>query len=205
MSVAHIGARTTDDLLAFSSCVAADDSMLYIDDLSAAKTFAIEFTLGEAWSERYSVTDDSMFKIHAETGVRLHGLASIVVETRQTIHVPYNMYGIIVPTGSLFLDRGIIMAAAKIEPAFEGKLRLRLVNTTDREVRLKIGDKLASGIFITTQTTTHPAPVRRQSRIIDRGPGLRHLAGKWIGDNYKTVIGWFVTALFGAVSAKLFL
>ncbi|MDF5995101.1 hypothetical protein P4200_12665 [Pseudomonas aeruginosa] len=80
------------------------------------------------------------------------------MEAAEEIKVPHNRYGIVLPTGSLFLSRGVLVASAKVEPAFDGKLKLRIFNTTNKNVCLTKGEKLGSVIFSPQNRRTPKAP-----------------------------------------------
>src|SRR5690606_992918 len=95
--------------------------------------------------------------------IRAHG--SIVVEAAEEIWIPNNRYGILVPTGSMFLSRGILIAPAKIEPAFRGRMKLRLFNTTSKKTIVKKGEKLGSAVFFQTESTEIRTPIQRPSEI----------------------------------------
>ncbi|MGZ8284218.1 MAG: dCTP deaminase domain-containing protein [Allosphingosinicella sp.] len=203
MAVIHIRGRVTADEQKFDENALSDKSFLLLDRPQAPENFSVELTLGEGWSEKYSRTNNHMHRIAADEKIEIRRNGSIVVEVAEHIRVPHNMYGIVVPTGSLFLDRGVIIAAAKVEPSFEGRLKLRLVNTTDRKVFLAAGDKVASIIFFATEVTKHQPTVEKRAYRDSKPPGWSKRAARWLAANYQQMITWLVTAAFGAVSAML--
>lgn len=67
--------------------------------------------------------------------------------------MPYNKFGIVLSTGSLFLQQGIQIPSAKVEPGYSGLLKLRLVNSSNDKVTLYQNQKIASIVFFQTNHT----------------------------------------------------
>lgn len=203
MAVIHIRGRVTADERKFNENAFSDKSLLLLDRPQAPENFSVELTVGEGWSEKYSQTNNHMHRVSPDEKIEIRRHGSIVVEVGEQIRVPHNMYGVVVPTGSLFLDRGVIIAAAKVEPSFEGRLKLRLVNTTDRKVLLSAGDKVASIIFFATEITKHQPTVEKRAYRDSKPPGWGRMAMSWLRTNHVQIVTWLVTAAFGAVSALM--
>lgn len=194
MSVLQIRGRTTTSAQDFSEFSLSSNSQIYTTAAPEnIEEFSIEVTLGDGWNDNYSETNKNLRKISDSITVRAND--SIVVEVTEDIRIPHNRYGIVLPTGSLFLSQGILIASAKVEPAFSGKLKLRLFNTTDRKICLKKGTKLGSIIFFPTESTTTHDIIHRSSEISEIPLLKRTLVLKWFGSNKTTWIGWIVTAL----------
>ena len=121
-------------------------SSLLVDD------FSIDITLGKSWNENYSYNDRSLFMIEGET-ISIKPRSSVVVSIRENISIPNNMFGLVISTGSIFLQHGVQSPTAKIEPGYSGVLVLRLVNYSDSVVTIKKGQKIASMIFLRTEHT----------------------------------------------------
>jgi dUTPase len=204
MSVVDVARRNTASQEDFEASKWSDHSLLFVEGGTgqSVESFSIEFTVGSTWSQKYGAGHNGMHGI-PDDGIRFDPHASLVVEVAEAITVPYNMYGLVIPTGSLFLDRGIIIAAAKIEPAFTGKLKLRLVNTSGERQTLKRGTKIASGVFFTTETTRFQQPVRKAVNASIPVPPWWTRAGKWVVNNPPIVIGWLITSAVSSVSAFL--
>lgn len=69
--------------------------------------------------------------------------------------MPNNKFGIVLSTGSLFLQEGVQIPSAKVEPGYSGILKLRLVNSSNKKVFLNKNQKIASIIFFDTSHTPH--------------------------------------------------
>lgn len=202
MSVVHIKSRITSDSQSFSDYAASDRSMLWLAKHANVESFSLDLTVGDQWSEKYGPTSNEMHKI-SEEGMCILRHGSIVVTAAENIRVPHNMYGVLVPTGSLFLDKGILIAPAKVEPSFSGNLKLRLFNTTALKYTLKKGDKLGSVIFFSTETTQFQDPVTKNSVLVSKPiPRLNRMC-KWVGRNINQLITWLVGLLGGSLMAAL--
>lgn len=114
--------------------------------------FSLDITLGMSWNENYSYNDRSLFLIEGDS-ILIKPRSSVVVSIREKINVPNNMFGLVISTGSIFLQHGVQSPAAKIEPGYEGSLILRLVNYSDISVTIKKRAKIASVIFFRTEHT----------------------------------------------------
>ena len=202
MSVVHIQNRITRDQKSFEDNAASDRSLLWLSESANAEAFSIDLTVGDQWSEKYGSTSNEMHKI-ADDGMRILRHGSVVVTAAENIRVPHNMYGVLVPTGSLFLDKGILIAPAKVEPSFTGNLKLRMFNTTALKHTLKKGDKLGSVIFFSTETTQFQKPVTKNSVLISKPIPLIERVSQWCKKNINQLITWIISLFGGSLIAAL--
>ena len=191
MGVVQIKGRTTDCAEKFSKFSSSSSSHVYTTAIEKnIENFSIEISLGEGWNDNYSDADVGLIQIG--DSIIVGGRGSIVVEVAEEIRVPYNRYGVVLPTGSLFLAQGILIASAKVEPAFNGRLKLRLFNTTDKKIKLTKGRKLGSVIFFSTESTIPHDIISRSSSISVPQVTWRSSLYKWLCANKVTWIGWLV-------------
>lgn len=202
MAVIHLKDRSTNDALAFNDQRSSHASMLFVNNETAVERFSLELTVGAAWAKVFSPKQKDFIQIDAG-GIRIGRHDSIVIEVAEDIQVPNNMYGILVPTGSMFLGLGILIAPAKIEPGYSGKLMLRLFNTTAEKHTLKTGQKLGSAIFFSTDTTMNHAPFMRE-----RGASVKEIKRsariwQWFRTNPLLWIPWLVTLIGSSTMSVL--
>jgi dUTPase len=198
VSVVHVKNRSTRDEKCFQDNSSSDRSLLWLSDAAKLESFSIEITVGQEWSERYGPTSNEMHKI-LDTGMQIGKHGSVVVTSAEEIRVPHNMYGVLVPTGSLFLDKGVLIAPAKVEPAFNGNLKLRLFNTTGLKHVLKKGDKLGSVIFFSTETTEFHTPTTKRSVLVSKRPPWNERLSLWFRTHGSKIFSW----TGGSVAAAL--
>lgn len=202
MTVLNVKGRTTSDFKVFQQASSSINSLVYTDAAQESiEDFSLELSIGDGWSDNYSEANKSLWNICDVLTVRRHG--SIVVEVKETIQMPYNRYGVVLPTGSLFLTYGLMVAAAKVEPSFQGKLKLRLFNTTNRSVKLKKGQKLGSIIFFHTESTPISQPISRSSEISTRPINKYQKTINWLSNNKATWIGWLVIIITSSLFSTL--
>lgn len=202
MSVLQVRGRTTNSEEDFNAFALSSNSCIFTNaEENNVEEFSIELTLGEGWNDSYSESDKNLRRINGAIAIRGHG--SIVVEVQEEIRVPHNRYGIVLPTGSLFLSRGIIIAPAKVELAFIGKLKLRMYNTTNQKISLEKGSKLGSVIFFSTESTKMHNYTYRKSEI--SAPPVSRLdeLKKWLATNKAIWIGWIVSVISSSLIAFL--
>lgn len=203
MSVIEISGRIARDEKSFSDAGLSDKSLLYLKGGLDPAAYSIDLSIGEAWNESYGLTSGQLYRIPQE-GLDIGRHGSIVIEVAEEIRVPHNMYGILVPTGSLFLDRGILIAPAKVEPSFSGFLKLRLFNTTGYKYSLKSGDKIASVVFFSTENTSFQPSVEKASLTIDGKVPLKKRLWRWGVQNRNQIITWLIAVVFSSASGAFF-
>ncbi len=201
MSILYLPSRTTAIDEEYRKQQVADASKILVDETAQIESFSIELTVDTNWSESYGKTN-AMVEIDS-TGIELASGRSIVIEVAEKIGVPFNMYGLVIPTGSLFLDQGIIIAAAKIEPAFQGKLKLRLVNNSGERRKVVIGQKVASAIFFATDHTMFHGDVTKKSVTVVRTISPYRRLIRWISTNRVSVIGWVITIFVALIGSSV--
>ncbi|ENC9731724.1 TPA: hypothetical protein I9236_003156 [Citrobacter freundii] len=176
-------------LLAFH---ADDNSNVNSDD------FSLDITLGMSWNENYSYNDRSLFLIEGDS-ITIKAKSSVVVSIREKIIVPNNMFGLVISTGSIFLQHGVQSPTAKIEPGYEGVLILRLVNYSDSAVSIKVGAKIASVIFFRTEHTPQHTYASNSERTNIKKKGKMELlkmgTKKFLSNHGVTIIPIIISIL----------
>ncbi|ABI73228.1 dCTP deaminase domain-containing protein [Shewanella frigidimarina] len=196
MTVLQVKGRTTNSEAYFDAHSLSNSSFIYTNaSEDNIEEYSLELTLGSGWNNSYSLKNQGLIEISECISIPKHG--SIVVEVNEDIYVPHNKYGIVVPTGSMFLSQGVLIASAKVEPAFIGKLKLRMYNTTAQKVNINKGDKIGSVIFFSTESTKVHDKTYKSSSISISPESTFNKALKWCNYNRLTLIGWIVTSIIG--------
>jgi deoxycytidine triphosphate deaminase len=202
MTIIHLQGRNTSDETLFNAQKSSQVSMLLVNEEAKVERFSLELTVGTAWASVFSPSQKNFVQIDSR-GVKIGRHDSIVIEVAEDIHVPNNMYGILVPTGSLFLGLGILIAPAKIEPGFSGKLTLRLFNTTAEKYTLKTEQKLGSAIFFATDTTVDHETLKRERGVSLQTYPFYARLWHWLKTNPLSWIPWIITLIGSSTSAVL--
>ncbi len=151
MGILSIKGKHTNCNETFEINKKSDASLIY-SDASMVEEFSIELSVGDQWAKDLTKEKATMYAIEDDE-ISIKPQSSIVLEVQENIQVPFNMYGLILQTGSVFLEQGILIGAGKIEPSFNGKLRMLIYNTSKTKRTLKKGQKIASAIFMRTDKT----------------------------------------------------
>lgn len=201
MTIVSIKGRQTDNLNDFEYHKKSEISLLYCD-AKYVQEFSIELTLGDKWAEDVSRQDPTMYELDKDQ-FSIKPNTSVVIEVKEIISVPLNLYGIIIPKGSSFLEQGIIITAGKIEPGFSGKLQFLLFNTTNSRRSIKKGASIASAIFFRTDKTINSSDVKHEQIALPKKRSLFVRVVNFFSSDPKYTINLIVTALTSSLVAAL--
>lgn len=203
MAVAHIKSRHTDQRALAESSSSSDQSLIYSgrpqDDVDV---FEIPIRVGDSWAPDLSIDPPPFYAVDPQ-GVEIAPQSSVVIETAENFVVPKNLYGVLFPKGGLLQRQGIFMPTAKIDPTFEGHLRLLLFNTSQRTRRLAKGTIVGSAVFIRTETTTSARIVDRKEEASARPLPIREKAKRLWSQHHNLIITGILMLLSGAISGLL--
>jgi len=161
--------------------------------------FSVDITLGGSWNENYSYNDNSLCLLESDY-IKIQPKATVVVTVSEFIRVPNNRFGIVVSTGSIFLQYGVQSPTAKVEPGYSGTLILRLTNQSTSIVEIKKGDKLASIIFFETNHTIEHVNAEN-SRLISEKKATKREKVSLFWNEHKSKLITFILVLTAIVSA----
>ena len=104
MSVIAAHSRVTERYADFDKFRFSDNSLL-LTDARTVEEFSIELTLGDYWDSNTSRDAATMYPIEGDQ-ITIPARGNVVVEVAERISLPGNMYGIVIPTGSILLVAG---------------------------------------------------------------------------------------------------
>ncbi len=186
MGIISIKEQTTTDKDKFEQLRKADTSLL-LTNATKIEEFAIELSIGDNWAEKLSAELPQLFALKKEE-IKIRAKNSIVIETAESLFLPNNMYGLIMPRGSLLLQQGIFMSSTKIEPSFNGKLQILLYNSSNRTRILKKGQFIASAVFFRTEETTISSIAKTKTINIEKDRGWFEKLRMAITANHAIII-----------------
>lgn len=201
MGILSIRGKHTDCNETFERNKKSDASLIYTDT-DAVEDFSIEFSVGNQWAKDLTKEKATMFEIEGDE-ISIKPQSSIVLEVKEHIKVPFNMYGLILQTGSIFLEQGILIGAGKIEPSFDGKLRMLIYNTSKTKRTLKKGQKIASAIFMRTDKTINASIYKDKRALVKerRGAIVKTLA--FFGGDKKFTINLIAMIITSSLTAAI--
>lgn len=166
MSLINIENRITENVADFEKYISSDYSLVFTN-AEKVEEWAIELTVGDLYSSETGKEPQKM--IYIDNEISISPQASLILEVKEELRIPNNIYGLILPKGTLLLEHGILMASTKIESRYQGKLRILLYNTTKKKKYLKKDDVVGSCIFFKTNVTlfgqslkNRPVPIRTE-------------------------------------------
>lgn len=199
MTVVHLAGRHTAERKAFLDYKKSHNSVL-LTNSDKVETFEHPISVGDAYCDTFPATIPNFAKIEP-SGFRLAPRSSAVIEVNESIEVPYNMFGIIFPKGTLATVNGIAVPTTKIDPGFRGNLRLLVSNTSSRSYDLKQGDVIASVVFLSTSLTVDEPVTSPKDDIVATVPPFRKRTLRWIKNHGPAVVVPLVSALVGGAFA----
>lgn len=202
MSVIAARSRVTVKNEDFEKFCLSDDSLL-LTDACTVEEFSIELTLGDYWDSNTSRDVATMYEIEGDD-ITIPAKGNVVVEVAEFISLPSNMYGIVIPTGSLLLEQGIVIAATKIEPWFSNRLRLMLFNSSRISRSIRKGTPLASAVFFRTERTVRLLIVPCvRSHQIKKTPTNFERTRAYLREHAREIVMMILVPLLAAVLGGL--
>lgn len=125
-----------------SSKIFVDSDIIYDNDSPGS----LNLTVGNNY-----ILKGKLIEIPKE-GLKVSAGKSVVIETKQRIAMPYNILGIVVGVGINIFSQGIV-SPGKIDPGFNGKLKITYFNAGDSAIIFKPNDLLACCSFWNTDFT----------------------------------------------------
>ena len=150
MSIVSLEKRITKNWDDFEAYKCSSDSYIFIKDsyiTDAEGPDCLALTVGNCWYD-----NGRYINIDKKKGLKVRPHASIVLETAEDIALPLNTYGLLFGAGSN-IYRGAFISGGKIDPGFQGKLKIGFHNGSDNTIVLKQGDKLAYCIFVIAENS----------------------------------------------------
>ena len=188
MSLISLKSRLTKNTDEFERYLSSDQSLIFSSS-DHEEEWSIELTVGRLWGNVSKESPVAMYEVHEDVGIPAK--SSVIIEVNEELRIPNNIYGLIVPKGSLLLDNGILMATTKIEPRYFGKLRILFFNTTNRKKTLNKGSVIASTIFFRTDITLASQQPRTRKDVVATQPSFIKSFFDFSKVNYQ----WFFTTL----------
>lgn len=149
MPIVNLRKRHTSDFDEFSKYEKSSDSLVFSNGemkLDDSGPDCMTLSAGECWYDkgRYVAIDP-------DKGIKVRPHEGVVIETLEHIALPLNIYGLIFGAGSN-IYKGAFVSNGKIDPGYNGKLRIGYHNASNDVMTIRTGDKLAYVLFVTSET-----------------------------------------------------
>lgn len=90
---------------------------------------------------------DAGFDLYSDEDKFIFGNKRTTIKTGISLDMPDNLAGLIWPRSGLSVKKGIDVLAGVIDAGYRGEIMVCLYNTSDEDVEIKRGDRIAQIIF----------------------------------------------------------
>lgn len=195
MSVCELNKRITKSMEEYQKYKKSDQSLIYLENGSekSITSFSINLTVGEKY---YDYKRKQFIFIPSE-GIKLKDGESILIETKERIILPYNIFGIVTGVGKNIFSNGFV-STGRIHPGYDGKLRIAYYHGVESTNKLiKEGMIIAGCVFLTTEMTLQE---KYKSSLEDTNPITDYLTRKdiivsWIRNNWYGILSIIISLI----------
>ncbi|WP_090034217.1 dCTP deaminase domain-containing protein [Cellulomonas marina] len=169
MTIVAIPHRITDSTVDFDAARMSPESLILAvrhasgdRNKVAAEEFELNLTFGNRWADDLSEQPPRFYSIDGDE-LTIPPRSSVIVESAEEIGLPNNLFGLILPKGTLFQAQGVYPLQAKIDPRWRGRLWLLIINSSNERRVIKRGQALAAVLFLETNRTVRGSEELRDS------------------------------------------
>ena len=194
MSVIDLTKRSTSDWNKTYKHLQSTDSVVFITPYNKDKVgpVSMDIEVGDAYILPGS---NESFKIPKE-GIKVKAKESVVVYTKQRFKLPHNVFGVVTGKGK-YIFKGCFLAAGKIDPGFDGFLKIGFFNGGCSSIDLKPDESFATVYFINTDSTLS-APLKTYQNSLEHDVkriGWYKQAWLYIKSHWLAFVSWATTAI----------
>lgn len=175
MSIIDLNNRITADWQKYNAYKKSANSLIYVQgkvNLDSSGPTSLILTVG---SQYYDCSKRKYFQI-SEKGLRVKPGKSVLIETKEILAMPYNVFGAIYGIGKNIFKGGFL-SNGKINPGFHDHLKLGYYNGSDTDIIFNPNDILACCSFFDVEITivneletylTNPEPELESSSFANK-------------------------------------
>lgn len=201
MSLVNLNKRVTDNWDARCENLESPNSYIYVKDKSTERVLnpaSMEICVGEVYilpgtSQQYKIP---------EKGLSINPKQTVVIYSEQKIALPYNIFGLVTGKGN-YIFQGCFISTGKIDPGFDGYLKIGFYNGSNKKILLKRGNAFASVFFINTEFTMSHALEDYQNAPPADLPKISswRICWNYISANWLSFVAWAIVAIPSALLA----
>ena len=193
MSVIDLKSRITNEWEKMHDKMQDQSSLVYIDPIPEGDNCtSMDLQVGSAYILPGS---NQTYEIPVKW-IEIKPRKAVVIYTKQRLKLPFNVFGVVTGKGS-YIFRGCFLSTGKIDPAFDGHLKIGFLNESNSSITLKPGDKFATAFFMSTESTLK-APLKEYQTELAPAPTVLKWYEKvwyWLIDNWKVVLPILISIL----------
>lgn len=192
MSIVDLLHRNSDNNSLCEKCKLSPDSLIYISPkppANALSPISCDISVGtECYrpntGKKYSLTED---------GIKVQSGESVVIYAYEHIRTPFNVFGLVTGKGK-YIYQGCMVASGKIDPGFDGRLRICFYNGGKRAIVLKPKEAFCTVFFVNTDYTLSAPLYSGQEKPlpIDNAMGWKRATAKYIKANWIALLALLI-------------
>ena len=202
MSVVDLNCRLTQDWSVFNRYLKSSDSLIYIEGpiiIADNGPASLDLSVGHRWLDH---RDNSLYLVPKE-GLEIGPHQSVIVEALQRIALPLNVFGLVTGKGK-YIFQGVFVSSGKIDPGFNGRLKIGIYNGREKTLVLKEGEPFCSCCAFQMESSLD-VPLRSyetQQTLKESGRSRKTQITNWLASNWKTLIPILISLV--AIAVALF-
>lgn len=203
MAVIHLSDRHTKDRSTFENNLESVSSYVLVSEDTKVDQFEISLTIGDNYTKEFPARDENFTNLPKD-GVVLKPKSAVLFSTKESLRLPYNMFGIVFPKGSMFIRYAIMVPTTKIDPGFHDNLYIFVQNVGSKPYRIKEGDTIASVSFFSTDSTPSGIPETQKPSHKGRLPQFKDSVASAARSIFSRIWELLIALLGGGVLVFLF-
>ncbi len=199
MALISLNSRITDSWEERCKHLKSPESLIYVKDRAQediVNPASMEIAVGDVY---ILPGDNKQYRI-ADEGLTIKPKKSVVIYSQQKIALPYNAFGIVTGKGN-YIFQGCFISTGKIDPGFDGYLKIGFYNGGNKKVTLMRGKGFASVYFINTDFTMEHALEDYQTAPPANIKQIGRLRTFWtyVTEHWISFLAWGIVALPAAI------
>lgn len=188
MAVVDLLSRSSDNNAFCEKSKLSPESLIYISPKPLSEhlsPISCDLTIGV---ECYCPNVGKKYTLD-ENGIKVKSGESVVIYTNEHIRTPFNVFGLVTGKGK-YIYQGCMVASGKIDPGFDGLLKICFYNGSKRSVILRPNEPFCTVFFIDTAYTLS-APLdasMERTKPIDTAVGRFRRVCIWVNKNWLSLI-----------------
>jgi deoxycytidine triphosphate deaminase len=195
MTVVDLLRRITIDEDSFRNAICSDESLILIKSKKTVghEISSIDLTVGDR------IFDSAASEPRAipTGGLILRAGQAAVVYTDEQVWLPHNVFGLVAGKGTLIFH-GVFISPGKIDPGFQDRLRIGILNASNAPLRLTPGMAICSCTFFQMESHVNSATTHHLTEPVKPvRPSVAALSLAFCRENWK----WGLTTIIAVVGA----
>ena len=193
MAVVDLLSRSSDNNAFCEKSKLSPESLIYISPKPVSELLSpisCDLTIG---AECYRPNMGKKYTLD-ENGIKVKPGESVVVYTKEHIRTPFNVFGLV--TGKCkYIYQGCMIASGKIDPGFDGNLKICFYNGGKSSVILQPNEPFCTVFFIDTAYTLS-APLyasMERTQPTDTAVGKWRTFCIWVKKNWISLLALFLS------------